>query len=94
MDRTTKALLFAIALGLWANAATDWLRPVPVSAQQSDPILAGEIRNMSSKLADLRQLQSIDNKLSSLSTIDSNLSAAAADLARIQRGQCSNEKLC
>lgn len=32
-DRTTKALLFAIALGLWANLAAGWLRPVAVQAQ-------------------------------------------------------------
>lgn len=32
-DRTTKALLLAIALGLWANVAGDWLKPVVVEAQ-------------------------------------------------------------
>ena len=32
-DRTTKALLLAIALGLWANVAGDWLKPVRVQAQ-------------------------------------------------------------
>jgi hypothetical protein len=32
-DRVTKALLLAIALGLWANAVGDWLRPVSVQAQ-------------------------------------------------------------
>ena len=33
VDRTTKALLLAIAVGLWANAITTWLGPVPVQAQ-------------------------------------------------------------
>lgn len=33
IDRTTKALLLAIAIGLWMNVATQWLRPVPVQAQ-------------------------------------------------------------
>jgi len=33
IDRTTKALLFAIALGLWMNVVTDWARPTPVLAQ-------------------------------------------------------------
>jgi len=32
-DRTTKALLLAVALGLWANVAGQWLRPVTVHAQ-------------------------------------------------------------
>lgn len=35
-DRTTKALLFAIALGLWMNAAVSWLKPVPVQAAAQD----------------------------------------------------------
>ena len=35
-DRTTKALLLAIALGLWANVAGDWLKPVVVEAQSSE----------------------------------------------------------
>jgi hypothetical protein len=34
-DRTTKMLLLAIAVGLWANVASSWLRPVPVQAQGS-----------------------------------------------------------
>ena len=41
-DRTTKALLFAIALGLWINLVSGWLRPVPVEAQDlSDEYLSG-----------------------------------------------------
>lgn len=35
-DRTTKFLLAAIALGLWANVAGEWLKPVPVSASEQD----------------------------------------------------------
>jgi hypothetical protein len=31
-DRTTKALLFAIAIALWLNLVGAWLRPTPVSA--------------------------------------------------------------
>lgn len=31
-DRLTKALLFAIAVGLWMNVAAQWLRPIPVHA--------------------------------------------------------------
>ena len=33
IDRTTKALLLAIALGLWVGLAEAWLRPTPVEAQ-------------------------------------------------------------
>ena len=33
LDRTTKALLLAIAVGLWANVLSGWLQPVSASAQ-------------------------------------------------------------
>ena len=33
VDRTTKALLLAIAVGLWVNVTSSWLRPVPVMAE-------------------------------------------------------------
>ena len=33
IDRTTKALVFAIAVGLWMNVASTWLQPVPVRAE-------------------------------------------------------------
>jgi hypothetical protein len=32
-DRRTKVLLLAIAIGLWANVATQWLRPKALLAQ-------------------------------------------------------------
>ena len=35
VDRTTKALLLAIALGLWANFVGTWMRAVPVEAAQA-----------------------------------------------------------
>ena len=34
-DRTTKALLLVIAVGLWMNLASAWTQPVPVIAAQS-----------------------------------------------------------
>lgn len=37
VDRTTKALLFAIALGLWLGLVSDWLRPTPVQAELASP---------------------------------------------------------
>jgi len=35
-DRTTKALLLAIALGLWANAVGQWLPPARLLAADAD----------------------------------------------------------
>ena len=32
IDRTTKLLLHAIAIGLWMNVGSQWLRPVSVHA--------------------------------------------------------------
>jgi hypothetical protein len=32
-DRTVKALLLAIAIGLWLHLVGDWMRPTPVHAQ-------------------------------------------------------------
>jgi hypothetical protein len=32
-DRTMKTLLFVIALGLWVNVVSTWMRPTPVLAQ-------------------------------------------------------------
>ena len=34
-DRQTKTLLLAIAVGLWANVATQWLRPKTLHAQDT-----------------------------------------------------------
>ena len=36
LDRTTKALLVVIALGLWVPLVSDFLRPVLVHAQDTD----------------------------------------------------------
>jgi hypothetical protein len=33
-DRTTKTLLLAVALGLWANAMSAWMYPAPAHAAQ------------------------------------------------------------
>jgi hypothetical protein len=35
-DRTTKALLLMIAIGLWVNLAAMWSRPVPLRAADAD----------------------------------------------------------
>jgi hypothetical protein len=53
MDKTTKRLLAAIALGLWANVASTWMT-APVSAQSRsyDDMLLQKIANRISDLAD------------------------------------------
>lgn len=53
MDKTTKRLLAAIALGLWANVASTWLT-APVAAQAGDyeQMLLQKIANRISDLAD------------------------------------------
>lgn len=64
-DTITKALLLAIALGLWANALNPWIRPVTVWASHEG-----------------------------LSEIYSVVSSMQSDLGRIQRGTCTNDKIC
>lgn len=53
-DRTTKALLLAIALGLWTNVASDWLRPVTVQAREQSELteLVLRIRNSLTSITD------------------------------------------
>jgi hypothetical protein len=34
IDKTTKMLLLAIAIGLWVNVVSTWVRPTPVEAAQ------------------------------------------------------------
>jgi hypothetical protein len=40
VDRTTKALLLAIALGLWMNVAHQWLSPAVLRADAESDITA------------------------------------------------------
>ena len=79
INRTTRALLLAIALGLWANVVSGWLRPTIVSAGAQD-------------VADLYSVMS--NVDSTLSSIQSDVSGMETALGRIQRGACSNDKIC
>lgn len=48
-DRTTKALLLAIAVGLRANLAAHWLTPVPVRARD------GELRRIRGSVEDIER---------------------------------------
>jgi hypothetical protein len=38
IDKTTKLLLLAIALGLWINGLAPLFRPAPVAAQESEAL--------------------------------------------------------
>lgn len=55
-DNTTKALLLAIALGLWANVATNWVRPTVAHAQS---------RGLD--LTESTQLKSIEKEVTAIS---------------------------
>ena len=44
MDRTTKVLLAAVALGLWANASVTLL--VPAQAQRADNLIIGPLQGI------------------------------------------------
>jgi hypothetical protein len=46
-DRTTKALLLAIALGLWVNVVSDWIRPTVAQAQSAElPQISRDLRSI------------------------------------------------
>jgi hypothetical protein len=48
MDRTTKILLAAIAIGLWANIAAFFLQPLKANAQGAESILRSIDSHLSS----------------------------------------------
>jgi hypothetical protein len=48
-DRTTKALLWMIAIGLWVNLAAMWFRAVPVRAADADTtVIMRDVRAIAS----------------------------------------------
>ena len=51
VDRTTKALLLAIALGLWMNVVGPWVRPVPIQALAQADITLREIARHVSRIS-------------------------------------------
>lgn len=55
MDRTTKAILAAIALGLWMNVAAQWLKPQTVYAQDDSRIVR-ELQTISSDVDSLERI--------------------------------------
>ena len=50
IDRTTKLLLLAIAVGLWMNVGSQWLRPVSVHAAV-EQLRSSDLRDIESYLA-------------------------------------------
>ena len=53
VDRTTKALLLAIALALWMNVVGPWVRPVPIqaAAQSLTDLYVSEISSHVSRIS-------------------------------------------
>ena len=49
-DRTTKALLLAIALGLWVNITGQWLTPIAIHAQGDDSRIARALSDIESRM--------------------------------------------
>ena len=91
IDRSTKALMFAIAVGLWANLATAWLQPT-VAHAQTDPNLLSLVSRIEMSVnalsTGLSRIESTMNPLSTgLSGIESNVSAMSV-------GKCANPKIC
>ena len=79
-DRTTKALLAAIAVGLWANIAGDWLKPEPVHAQDTRTLR--ELETIGERT--LRELETIGESLRSIERELENgaISRSAQEIAR------------
>jgi len=50
IDRTTKLLLLAIAIGLWMNVGSQWLRPVSVHAAV-EQLQSSDLRNIENNLS-------------------------------------------
>ena len=63
VDKTTKALLLAIAIGLWANIAAQWTNPVQAQDIGTTQMVIG----LQSIASELRSIES------SVSSINSDL---------------------
>ena len=100
-DRTTKALLAAIALGLWANIAGDWLKPPPVHAQDTRTLreletIEQSLRSIERELetgAISRSAQEIARAIDTESLTGTVHSIERA-VDRIENGRCGNRTIC
>ena len=61
-DRQTKALLLAIAIGFWANVATQWLRPKTLQAQDTAEI-ERYVRNIASDVGTIARGVCVNDKI-------------------------------
>ncbi len=61
-DKTTKILLLAIALGLWANALLPVLRPLPVRADDLGDIYS-TLKSMKSDLSGINSGLCLNSKI-------------------------------
>jgi hypothetical protein len=64
-DRLTKALLAAIALGLWANAVNPWIRPLVAAADTESQLsgIASTVRGMSVDLFEIKGGTCVNRKI-------------------------------
>ena len=80
-DRTTKTLLFAIALGLWVNVLGDWMRPRPAHAA---PAATAGIQRMADVAADIALLSADIAALeSSISSVESSINSVESDVSSL-----------
>ena len=80
IDKFTKMIFAAIAVALWIIALNPWLRPMHVAAQGNRDLSLVE-----SYLSDIK---------SDVSDVNDNVSSMKGDLGRLQRGTCTNGKIC
>ena len=83
IDRGTKLLLAAIALGLWVNAIGNWFQPVAVEAQSER-----YLRNIQSSL------RSIESDVSFMSVGVLGTGSVESDVSAIANGLCINNRIC
>ena len=89
-DATTKRLLLAIALGLWANAAVQFVRPANMES---------DVRQIKGKVSDI-ELNVLDIELDvssiELNVLDigSEVSSIESEVSKIAYGVCLNPKIC
>ena len=89
IDKPTKILLAAIALGLWANAGISFFRPAAAVA-------AGyELSSISSYVSSIKSdVSSIKSEVSSARSDMASIKSGVSSLERITRGGCPNSKIC
>jgi type II secretory pathway component PulM len=95
-DRTTKILLGAIALGLWANLFIPLIQPISAIAQyQNDYFLKSIDAHLTDMENDLGKVAALQYQTTYvLQSADSRLASIDGSLGKLQGGSCPNVKLC